>query len=383
MCQVFRFDLNEYLSELELLVNIDSGSRVPGGTAKVADYFERKYVELGLDVKRTATNDFGAPMLEIRNSSEVDRLDLLLMGHMDTVFPDGEAVRCPFHIDGEFAYGPGVADMKSGLLSTYYLVKNLIENGVDIDFCVLINSDEEISSVDSQQRISEVASRSDVTFVMEPGRKNGAYVNERKGLARYRVEVQGVAAHAGIAPQDGANAINEAAHMIFEMESLNHYEIGTSVNVGKISGGTSANVVCDFVECMVDTRFDSIEEHHKIEETFRSFVEKPRNPRTTVTITREGFRPPMCKTEKTENLMRLMNEKGAELGIDMKWTKTGGGSDGNFAAFVGSTVIDGAGPVGDGAHSPKEVMKIDTIEPRLRILYETVLMLTKQKNDSI
>ena len=138
-------------------------------------------------------------------------------------------------------------------------------------------------------------------------------------------------------------------------------------------------MVCDFVECLVDTRFDDIQEHHKIEETFRSFVENPRNPRTTVTITREGFRPPMGKTEKTEALMSLMNKKGAELGVDMKWAKTGGGSDGNFAAFAGSTVIDGAGPVGDAVHSAKEILKIDTIEPRLKVLYETVLTLTKEK----
>lgn len=376
---MLKFDLNEYLKELEFLVNIDSGSRVPGGAAKVADYFQRKYQDLGLAVKRTVTNDFGAPMLEVRNRPDTGRLDLLFMGHMDTVFPDGEAVRRPFRQEDGFAYGPGVADMKAGLLSTYYLVRALVEEGIDASFCVLMNSDEEISSVDSQQRISELAGQADVTFVMEPGRKNGAYVNERKGLARYRVEVRGVAAHAGIAPQDGANAINEAAYMTLQMESLNHYEIGTSVNVGKISGGTSANVVCDFVECMVDTRFDDIEEHHKIEEVFRSFMEHPRNPRTTVTITREGFRPPMRKTEQTEALMNLMNEKGAQLGIDMKWTKTGGGSDGNFAAFAGSTVIDGAGPVGDCVHSAKELMRIDTIQPRLQLLYETVSTLAKQK----
>lgn len=376
---MLKFDLNEYLKELELLVNIDSGSRVPGGAAKIADYFENKYRDLGLEVKRFVINDFGAPMLQVRNRPETDHLDLLFLGHMDTVFPEGEAERRPFRQDGEFAYGPGVADMKAGLLSTYYLIKALMEEGIDASFCVLMNSDEEISSVDSQEWIKEMASLSDVTFIMEPGRKNGAYVNERKGLARYRVEVRGVAAHAGIAPQDGANAINEVAYMTLQMEALNNYEIGTSVNVGKISGGTAANVVCDFVECMVDTRFDDIEEHHKIEETFRSFVENPRNPRTTVTITREGFRPPMRKTEKTEALIQLINEKGAALGIDMKWVKTGGGSDGNFAAFAGSTVIDGAGPVGAGAHSIKETLKIDTIEPRLRVLYETVLTLIKQK----
>ena len=376
-----KFDVNEYLKELETIVNIDSGSRVPGGAAKVADYFEAKYKELGLSVKRTIVNEeLNASMLEIRNKPETERIDVMLMGHMDTVFPDGEAVRRPFSMDETWAYGPGVCDMKAGLLFIYHLVQNLLANDTKLSFCVLMNSDEEISSVDSQQRIKEVARMADYAFVLEPGRKNGAYVNERKGLARYKLVVDGVAAHAGIAPQDGANAINEAAHITLEMESLNHYDIGTSVNVGIINGGASANVVCDHVECMVDTRFEEIEEHHKIEDAFKKFSENPRNPRTTVTFTREGFRPPMRKTAKTEALMALMNEKGAEVGVDMKWVKTGGGSDGNFIAFEGCTVVDAAGPVGDGAHSVRECMKLETIEPRINLLYNTLLDLEHQKN---
>lgn len=373
------FDRKEYLHELETIVNIDSGSCVPNGAAKVADYFESRYRDLGLTVTRTITNEMGAPMLEIRNKPEPPRIDILFMGHMDTVFPDGEAVRRPFHMDDTWAYGPGVADMKAGLLFIYHLVQNLLANHTSLSFCVLMNSDEEISSVDSQERIKEVARQSDYAFVLEPGRKNGAYVHERKGLARYRMVVDGVAAHAGIAPQDGANAINEAARIVLDMEHLNHYEVGTSVNVGIINGGASANVVCDHVECMIDTRFDEMEDHHKIEAAFQSYHQHPRNPRTKVVITREGFRPPMRKTEKTEALMELMRQKGQALGYEMNWVKTGGGSDGNFIAFEGCTIVDAAGPVGDNAHSVRECMKLDSIEPRFQILYHTLLALEQQK----
>jgi len=376
---MLKFDLDEYLKELEHLVNIDSGSRVPGGAGRIADYFERRYQELGLHVTRRITNDFGAPLLEVRNRPETDRLDYLFVGHMDTVFPDGEAVRRPYRRDATMAYGPGVSDMKAGLLSTYYLVKSLLDDNIDASFCILMNSDEEISSVDSHVRISEVAARTDITFIMEPARKNGAYVKERKGLARYRVEVRGIAAHSGVAPQDGASAITEAAHIVLQLEALNNYEIGTSVNVGKISGGNTANVVCDYVECLVDTRFDDIRENQRIEAAFRALEASPKNPRTTVTITREGYRPPMRMTDRAQALIDLMAEKGTALGIKMEWVKTGGGSDGNFAAFAGSTVIDGAGPIGDGAHSTRENLTIASIEPRIHVLYDTITTLENQK----
>ena len=375
---MLNFDLNEYLNELEKLVNIDSGSRVPGGPDQIADYFEGKYTLLGLQVRRIRTDGANGPILEIRNRPETPRMDVLLMGHMDTVFPEGEAEHRSFRMENGTAYGPGVADMKAGLLSTYYLVKNLVEQQADLSFGVCLNSDEEISSLHSQDRIQELAAISDVCVVMEPGRKNGAYVSERKGLARFHFEVHGVSAHAGIAPQDGASAINELAYITLQMEALNHYEIGTSVNVGKISGGTSANVLCDYAEAMVDVRFDSMEEYYKIESAFQNFVAHPRDPRTTVRIKREGYRPPMRRNERTEAVIRLMNEKGAKHGVEMKWVKTGGGSDGNFAAFAGSAVVDGVGPVGDGAHSKNETMQIATVEPRLKVIFETVLALAEQ-----
>lgn len=373
------FNLREYLNELETLVNIDSGSRVPGGTSLMADYMEAKYRELGLTVKRIESEKGLGPCLEIRSHAEREKIDVLFLGHMDTVFPAGEPERRPYREEGELGYGPGIMDMKAGLLSTWYLVKNLVEDGTGLNICVAHNSDEEISSLDSQEWIKKLAEKADITIVMEPGRKNGEYVNERKGLARYTVTVEGVAAHAGIAPQDGASAIYELAELILKLQALNNYEIGTSVNVGVISGGTASNVVCDLAACVVDTRFDTIGEHEKIEESLKRLESRRVNPRTSVTIVRDGFRPPMNKTEKTESLMALMEEQAALIGMDMKWVKTGGGSDGNFAAFAGSAVIDGAGPAGDGAHGKKESLQLNTIEPRLELLYNMLTALSEKR----
>lgn len=373
------FNLREYLNELETLVNIDSGSRVPGGTSLMADYMEAKYRELGLAVKRIESEKGLGPCLEVRNHPEKEKLDVLFLGHMDTVFPAGEPERRPYREEGELGYGPGIMDMKAGLLSTWYLVKNLVEDGTRLNFCVAHNSDEEISSLESQEWIKKLAEKADITIVMEPGRKNGEYVNERKGLARYKVTVEGVAAHAGVAPQDGASAINELAELILKLAALSNYEIGTSVNVGIISGGTASNVVCDLATCVVDTRFDSIGEHDKIEESLKQLERRRVNPRTSVTIVREGFRPPMNKTEKTEAMMALMEQQASLIGMEMKWVKTGGGSDGNFAAFAGSAVIDGAGPAGDGAHGKKESLQLNTIEPRMELLYNTLTALSEKR----
>lgn len=373
------FNLDKYLEELELLVNIDSGSRIAGGTDKVADYLENQYRKLGLSVIRHQFSEEAGPCLEIRNKPEAEKIDVLLSGHMDTVFPEGTVDKRPFRREGNYAYGPGVADMKCGLVSMLYLVKEMLEEKMDLSFCVALNSDEEISSNHSKEWLKQLAQKSEYAVVMEPGRKNGEYVCERKGLAKYHVEARGIAAHAGVAPQDGASAIHELAHLILEMTKFINYEKGTSVNVGTISGGTGANVVSAYAECLIDTRFDVIEEQEKIERALEELSANPADSRVTITYSREGFRPPMTMTEKTRRLISWMNEKGTDHGMTMKWVKTGGGSDGNFIAFEGCAVVDGTGPAGEGFHGDRELMKIDTIEKRLEVLVETMREICKEK----
>lgn len=373
------FNLDKYLEELECLVNIDSGSRIPGGPGKVADYLEMQYRKLGLSVIRHQFSAEVGPCLEIRNKPEAEKIDVLLSGHMDTVFPEGTVEKRPFTRKGNYAYGPGVVDMKCGLISTLYLVKEMLEEDMNLSFCVAMNSDEEISSNYSKEWLKHLAKKSEYAIVMEPGRKSGEYVCERKGLAKYHVEARGIAAHAGVAPQDGASAIHELAHLILEMTKLIDYDKGTSVNVGTISGGTGANVVSAYAECLIDTRFDAIEEQQKIESVLDELSANPTDSRVTITYTREGLRPPMIMTEKTKRLMSLMDEKGVARGMTMKWVKTGGGSDGNFISFEGCAVIDGVGPAGDGVHSDRENLQIDTIENRLEVVFETIRDINKEK----
>lgn len=373
------FDLNEYLEKLEDIVNIDSGSKMPDGVSRIADYFEALYKELGLSVIRRRFSEAAGPCLEIHNGPEENRIDLLLVGHMDTVFPAGTAAERPFRREGDCAYGPGSVDMKCGLVSIYYLMKELLSLGTALNICIAMNSDEEISSNYSKEWLKSLARRSDYAFVMEPGRKNGEYVSERKGLAKYEVQVTGIAAHAGVAPQNGASAIHELAHLVQEIIKLNNYEIGTSINVGTVSGGTAANVVSEHAECLIDTRFDDIEEHNKIKAAVDELAAHPCDPRIQITCTVAGFRPPMNMNESSKKLIERMNRNGEALGMSMKWVKTGGVSDANFIAFEGCAAIDGAGPAGEGVHSANEILQINTIEPRLKVLLETVKEIEYEK----
>ena len=366
------FDLNEYLKKLEDIVNIDSKSSMPDGVSRVADYLEALYTELGLAVTRRRFSEAAGPCLEIHNGAAEDHIDLLLVGHMDTVFPAGTAAERPFRREGDYAYGPGSVDMKCGLISIYYLVKELLARETTLNICIAMNSDEEISSNYSKEWLKSLARRSDYAFVMEPGRKNGEYVSERKGLAKYEVQVTGIAAHAGVAPQNGASAIHELAHLIQEIVRLNNYEMGTSINVGTISGGTAANVVSAHAECLIDTRFDDIEEHNKIKAAMDELAAHPSDPRTQITCAIAGFRPPMNMNERSKQLIGRMNKNGETLGMTMKWVKTGGVSDANFIAFEGCAAIDGDGPAGEGVHSANEILQVNTIEPRLRVLLETI-----------
>lgn len=374
-----KFNLEEYIEKLEYLVNIDSGSKTPEGVKKVADYIEDQYKTLGLSVKRHTFSKEAGPCLEIRNRPEAEKIDVLLVGHMDTVFPEGTAAVRPFTREGNLAYGPGVADMKSGVISMLYLVAEILEEKLNVSFCVALNSDEEISSRYSSEWLKRLARSAEYAFLLEPGRKNGEFVSERKGLAKYQVKAHGIAAHAGAAPQDGASAIHKLAHLITEIIKLNDYEHGTSLNVGTIGGGTTANVVSEHAECLIDTRFERIEEHDKIEAALEKLKENPVDGRVQIEYTTEGFRPPMTVSEKTIKLMGWMDEMGASLGMPMKWLKTGGASDGNFIAFEGCATVDGAGPSGEGFHSDREIMQLNTVSSRIQLLLDTIAKISREK----
>ncbi|MCT4620816.1 MAG: M20 family metallopeptidase [Marinisporobacter sp.] len=374
--KAYKLDLKEYLKNLEVMVNQDSGSKDPEGISKIALFMGDLYTKMEWMVKVHKFHEEAGPCLEIRNNHE-DSIDLLLIGHMDTVFPKGTAKERPFNIKGDLAFGPGVVDMKSGLLSMYYALKslNLKDLEKEPSICVALNSDEEISSRFSRSWIESLARKSKYAFVLEPARKNGALVKERKGILKYNIDFKGVAAHAGVNPQDGISAITELGHWIIELNKLNNFEAGTTLNVGVISGGSAPNVVAERANAIVDIRFKSEDELRKVEETVENLRKIPKLEGMKVDVTKLGFRPPLNPSEETKALYRMVDGIANDLGIDIEWVATGGGSDANFTAALGVPTVDALGPIGGGAHGVDEYLEIPSIEPRLEMLRRLIIKL--------
>ncbi|SFH92535.1 glutamate carboxypeptidase [Tindallia magadiensis] len=369
-----QLNIEKYLEELEYLVNIDSGSKHPEGTGKIADFFVKKYKEIGWEIETIKLSDEAGPVLKINNKKTSDQYDVLLLGHMDTVFPVGEAKKWPFKIEGNKAFGPGVNDMKNGLLAMYYSIKHLQESEKlkNASVCVLLNSDEEISSRYSNAMIREEARKSACVFVLEPARADGSMVNERKGVGRYFIDFKGKAVHAGVEPEKGVSAIEELGNWIVKLQQLTNFETGTTVNVGVISGGTAANVVAEKASAEVDLRFKNTEEAEKVNRIIKEMQQKPFVQGVEIEVRGGVTRPPMNPSQETLQLCEKISAIAEELKIETRWIATGGGSDGSLTADEGVVTIDAIGPVGGGSHGTGEYILLDSIEPRMQLLIRSL-----------
>lgn len=369
------FNLDDYLADLKYLVNFDNGSYTPSGTAKVADFFSEKFKSAGWHVERIEVSDKVGPCLKITNCPD-DKYELLLLGHMDTVFPEGTAAQRPYKMDESgIVTGVGVSDMKGCILLSYYALLELQATNKlnNTRICFLLNSDEEISSIYSRSLIEEIAEKCKYALVIEAARKNGDMVKLRSGVGHYKLTATGVAAHAGVNPQDGSSALNELAHWIIKLHQLSNYDIGTSVNVGIVHGGSAVNVVTDYATAEVDVRFRTLEEAARIEAAIQALSEQFFTA-GGAKVTYEGGinRPVMLPSKETLVLCDTISKFGKELNLDFNWVETGGGSDGNFTAALGLPTLDGMGPIGAGGHSTKEWLDTKSVEPRLKLQMKTI-----------
>ncbi len=379
-----------FLKDLEHLVNIDSGSGNAVGIAAIADFFVERFRSLGLEVTVHDHGETAGPCVEARhlasvgdpgrrrgnedcisghNHSEHEKIyDILMVGHMDTVFPEGTCTARPFSIADGRAFGPGVADMKSGDLLTVCLSRFLLKQHPELSFCVALNGDEEVGSPTSREWLDQLGRQSRYCFVFEPGRAGGEFVQKRKGVAEFEIECRGRAAHAGVAPEKGASAIVELAHFVCELAKLNRYEIGTSVNTGLISGGSASNVVAEEARAVVDIRYEIPSELERIEGVLEQLRRAPIVDGVTTTITRNPGFPPMNPNPATERLIALMEEEGRRLNIPTRFIATGGASDANHLSTPELPVMDACGPQGSGFHSDQEYIDLDSIRQRLVLL---------------
>ena len=374
------FALAQYIKELEQLVNIDSGSHDAEGVARVAGFFARRFSDIGWKVTQHTYAPSAGPCLEIANR-DAEQYDLLLMGHMDTVFKAGTAAERPFAVRDGKAWGPGVADCKGGLLAVYHVLNALQQEGAlqNLAIGVAFNSDEEISSIYSRSWLETLSAKSRCVLVVEPGRANGDLVNKRKGVGRYRIELSGVAAHSGIDHEQGRSAVEELAHWILALHGRTNYKKGTTVNVGVVSAGTAVNVVAAQAVAEVDVRIYDLLEAAAIEDEMKRMTAHPVIAGVTAQVSGGVTRPPMIPSRKTLDYCAVMEQIGSEIGVAVNWAATGGGSDGSFAAAMGIPTLDALGPVGGGSHGPGEYLLVASIEPRCHLLYRFIRHMAEKK----
>ncbi len=355
--------LEEYLAELKALVEHESPSGDKSRLDALADKIVARWEELGGRVERV---DGGH--LVGRFFTAAPGKPALVVGHFDTVWPVGTIERLPWRREGERIYGPGVYDMKASLVLVAAALEGLAAAGASPSrpVTVVFTSDEEVGSKTSRALIEEQARRSAFALVLEPPLAGGALKTARKGVGRFEVEVAGRAAHAGIAPEEGASAIVELAHQILKIQSFNDPESGTTVNVGTVRGGTTPNVVPASASAAVDARAATVAGAQTLEAAMAGLAAV--TPGTRVSIAGGFNRPPMERTAAIAALFERARAIGATLGLKLIEAATGGGSDGNFIAAVGTPVLDGLGTLGGGAHADDEHVLFQTVPERAALL---------------
>lgn len=362
----------EMLELIEQLVNIDSGSYVKKGIDQIGAILTQKYKELGFVVEVNEEEEYGNNLV-IRHKKSIEP-KIILLAHMDTVFPEGTVAERPFRVEGKRAYGPGVVDMKSSLVELLYAIKALQHSGSNSgeNIEIILNGDEEIGSPSSRALIEERAEGKEYALVMEPARKDGSLVMARRGGGRYTLMVEGRAAHSGIEPEKGRSAIEELAYKIIQLHDLTDHEKGMSVNVGLIEGGTAVNTVSDSAVAHVGVRISEMEQGEYLEEKMKEICATTDVPGTNVVLEGEIGRPPMEHNDQTKSLLHIIKDVGEEIGVKISGTATGGGGDASFTAATGVATVDGLGPVGGNAHSDKEYLEIDTLPERTLLLAMTI-----------
>jgi glutamate carboxypeptidase len=287
----------------------------------------------------------------------------------------------PISYDNGMMKGPGIYDMKAGLTQLYFslLALKAIPAPIKVTPIVLINSDEEIGSRESTNSIKSLAKISNRAYVLEPPLGlDGKLKTARKGLGRFTLKVTGKAAHAGLDPEKGINAIVELSHQVQQLYAMNDFEKGITVNVGLIEGGISPNVVAPESKAVVDVRVLNEADGKLITHKIKAL--KPLLPNVQLTIEGRIGRPPMERTQRNQELWRIAEEHGRELGIDLEQATSGGGSDANTTSIFTAT-LDGLGTPGDGAHAPHEYIFENKIIERTALL--TLLLLTEPLNKNI
>ncbi|QQO32999.1 M20 family metallopeptidase [Bradyrhizobium diazoefficiens] len=357
------------------VVNIDSGSYDKEGVDAVGARFEQHFAEHGIPSRRESHGTFGDALhAEVAKPGSNEK-PVLLMGHRDTVFGKGEAGRRPFAIKDGRAYGPGVADMKAGLVMNVFVATAFHKfGGSPHPIKVLITSDEEIGSPSSRPVIEREGRAARAVFNSEPGRPTGNVVTSRKGGIFMHMAVTGKAAHSGANFAAGISAIGELAHKIIQIHALTDLTKGITLNVGLVSGGQSVNTTAPYAEGQIDMRYVDPKDRATVMAEIERIIATPYVPGTSATLTIKGEFVPVVQSEASKALFENYQAAAKQAGLaTLQGEFSGGCADSGFTAAVGTPTICGVGPVGGLAHTPEEYLELDSIVPRAQTLALAIL----------
>lgn len=360
---------------LEELVRMETPSREPETQGSIFERLEVEFRKLGYHTLRMPGHKTGGYLYARPLKRDKGQPIQLLLGHCDTVWKTSTLQEMPLITTNDKMKGPGIYDMKAGLTQVIYALRTITEMGLKIPLTpvVLINSDEEIGSFESTTTIKRLSRVAERAYVLEPPLGlDGKLKTARKGLGRFTVTVHGRAAHAGLDPGKGINAIVELSHQVQQLYAMNDFEKGITVNVGMIEGGVSANVVAPQSRAVIDVRVENLKDGEMITEKILGL--KPILPDVKLEIEGGIGRPPMERNHRNQALWKLARARALSLGIELSEGLAGGGSDGNTSSLYTAT-LDGMGTPGDGAHARHEFIYREQLPERTALL---ALMLLAQ-----
>ncbi len=367
--------LDQMLADLEELVNVESPSR------QVEPITRSAHAVDALLRRRTGHH---ATLIDGPNGPHVSWTmpgvdpTVLIVGHHDTVFPLGTLDQRPFTVADGRATGPGVFDMKSGIVVAVHAVAELIGAGIPLGVEILMTSDEEVGSTTSRALIEERALACGTALVFEPAGDGGALKVARKGMGTFEVVVRGRAAHAGLEPEKGINSLLAAAELIQEIATFGDPAHGTTVTPTMASSGTADNVIPALTRVAVDARVTMMDEHRRVEAAMRAL--RSTVPGAVVEVNGGINRPPM-PAESSATLVPIALAAAAAVGShQLDTVAVGGGSDGNLTAAVGVPTLDGLGALGGGAHADHEFVEVDALVPRARLVAELLRRLLARQS---
>ncbi|WPC40418.1 M20 family metallopeptidase [Clostridium sp. JS66] len=369
---------DEMLCLLKELVNTESDTRNKDSVDNLAQKLKEILSRIGMNTRIVEYKNSGNSIVAESGSNKCKK-GVILSGHMDTVFKKGTLENMPFKIENDKIYGPGVLDMKGGIIIAIYVIKALNSIGYnERPIKVIISGDEETGHCNSKcnELFINESKGFGAAFNFETGFLDNGVIVGRKGVAEFSLEIEGISAHAGNSPEKGRSAIQEMAYKIIDIQNLNNFKNGTTFNVGTITGGTVPNAIPDYAKIEIDVRYTKVSEKSSIENTLQSIASKTYIEGTKSKLKVKSYMPPMETTDDVMKLFEFAKKTSSEIGLGDIYSKTtGGGSDASYIVTAGVPTLCAIGVKGEWNHTPREYATVESLFERAKLVIACILNL--------